>query len=72
MSKIKFEILFLKKKSSKQVITENGEDAWRHGVVVTMNSSDSITGGRAMKIPAPGIAPSPHHNPEYYQDPKEE
>jgi len=53
----------------RKVITENGEDAWRHGVVVTLPGSESINGVTSLKIPAPGIAPSPHHKPEYYADP---
>merc|ERR1711953_209929 len=50
----------------RKVITENGEDAWKHGAVVGWNNADTLNGTSSLKIPAPGIAPSPHHKPEYY------
>ena len=40
------------------------QGAWRNGVVVEFagNSDHNQT----LRIPAPGVAPSPHIKPEYY------
>merc|ERR1712180_167115 len=52
----------------RKVITENGEGAWKNGVIVEFGQNNDAC--NTLKIPAVGLAPSPHIKPEYYADPE--
>merc|ERR1712235_55002 len=52
----------------RKVITEKGEGAWKNGVVVEFGAMNDAC--NTLKIPAVGLAPSPHIKPEYYADPE--
>jgi len=49
-----------------KIITEKGEGAWKNGVVVEFHQAEGAA--HTMRLPAPGIAPSPHIKPEYYEE----
>jgi hypothetical protein len=51
----------------RKVITEQGEGAWRGGIVVDLGQGHQDY-AQAMKIPAPDFAPHPERKPEWYSN----
>jgi len=44
-----------------KVFMDKGEGAWRHGITVEFGEI-----GQTLRLPAVGVAPSPHEKPKYY------